>query len=125
MDKKINKPMVSRAIVSKLEHERNPKEIKTNHIVGYNSPGRVSLEKNDEGFVPDIAAIYENEIIVYEIELNNKMHVDKWLSFSKYARKNKGSFYLVVPKYLKEEIKNKLEEKEINAGVITFDTERN
>lgn len=125
MEQKINKSTVSRAIISKLEDERNPKEIKTNHIVGYNSPGRISSENNDEGYVPDIAAIYDNETIVYEIELNKKMHVDKWRSLSKYARKNKGNFYLVVPHYLKEDIKNKLVEEEVNAGVITFDTEHN
>lgn len=123
MEQKINKSMVSRAIISKLEEERNPKEIKTNHVVGYNSPDRLSSDNIAESFVPDIAAIYENETIVYEIELNKKMPVDKWRTFSKHARKNKGNFYLVIPKYLKESIKNKLEQEEVNAGVITFDTD--
>ncbi len=125
MEQEINKSIVSRAIIAKLEDERNPKEIRTNHIVGYNSPDRISTDNSSEVYVPDIAAIYENETIVYEIELNKKMPVDKWRIFSKYARKNNGNFYLVVPKYLKEDIKNKLIEEEINAGVITFDTESN
>ncbi len=123
MEQKINKSIVIRAIISKLEDERKPKEIKTNHIAGYNRPVCLSTDNNGESYVPDITAIYDNETIVYEIELNKKMPVDKWRIFSKHARKNNGNFYLVVPKYLKEDIKNKLIEEEVNAGVITFDTQ--
>jgi len=123
MEQKIDKSIVSRAIVSKLEDERSPKEIKTNHIVGFKSPARVSLQNKDKSYVPDIAAIYENETIVYEIELNKKMHVNKWRAFSQYVKNNNGSFYLVVPNNLKEHVKKELEEKQVNAGVITFATE--
>jgi len=119
----INKSMVSRAIISKIEDERNPKEIRTNHVVGYKSPIEVSDEKSNEEFTPDIAAIYENETIVYEIELDKQMPVKKWQTLSKYVRKYNGSFYVVVPNTLKELVKNKLEENEVNAGVITFATE--
>lgn len=122
MIEKINKSMVSRAIISKIEEERNPKEIRTNHIVGYKSPSEVS-DKNNHEFTPDIAAIYENETIMYEIELDTKMPVEKWQTFSKYVHKKNGSFYLVVPNQLKEIVKKELEEKQVNAGVITFATE--
>lgn len=123
MRQKINKSMVSRAIISKIEDERNPKEIRTNHVVGYKSPIEVSDEQSNNEFTPDIAAIYENETIVYEIELEKEMPIKKWQTLSKYVRKYNGSFYLVVPNTLKELVKNKLEENEVNAGVITFATE--
>lgn len=122
MIEKINKSMVSRAIISKIEDERNPKEIRTKHVVGYKSPSEVS-NKNNHEFTPDIAAIYENETIMYEIELDTKMPVEKWRTLSKFVHKNNGSFYLVVPNQLKELVKKELEEKEVNAGVITFATE--
>ena len=122
MIQKINKSMVSRAIISKIEEERNPKEIRTNHLVGYNSPSEVSNKTNKE-FTPDIAAIYEDEIIMYEIELDTNLPVEKWQTFSKHVHQNNGSFYLVVPNQLKEIVKKELEEKQVNAGVITFATE--
>lgn len=119
----INKSMVSRAIISKIEDERNPKEIRTNHVVGYKSPIEVSDGQSNKEFTPDIAAIYENETIVYEIELDKQMPIEKWQTLSKYVRKYNGSFYLVVPNTLKDLVKKELEENEVNAGVITFATE--
>lgn len=123
MEQKINKSMVIRAIVSKIQDERNPKEIRTNHIVGYKSPLNITLNESDETFVPDIEAIYENETVIYEIELNKKILLNKWRTLSKYVRDKNGSFYLVVPNFLKELVRKELEDKQVNAGVITFATE--
>ncbi len=123
MKREINKSMVSRAIIIKLEKERNPNEIRTNHLTGYNSPIRIPKENNDEGYTPDITAVYDNETIIYEIELSQKMPVDKWRSFSKHAKEHKGSFYLVVPNNLKDNVKSELKKNEVNAGLITFNTE--
>jgi hypothetical protein len=123
MGRKVNKATVSHAIISKIARERKPKEIRTAHIKGYKKPTKVILNSTEKSFTPDIEAVYENENVVYEIELNKKMPVEKWQSFSKYVRKKNGSFYLVVPQKLKEFIKKVLHEKEVNAGVITFATE--
>ena len=121
----INKSMVSRAIISKIEDERNPNEIRTKHVVGYKSPLAVFDKKNDKEFTPDITAIFENETIIYEIELDTQMSVVKWQTFSSYARKNNGSLYLVVPNILTERVKGVLDKNEVNAGIITFATETN
>jgi hypothetical protein len=112
--------MVARAIVTKIEDERKPREIRTNHIVGYKSPDRIFEENKESGVVPDISAVYNNETIVYEIELEDEMPVDKWQTFSDYAKKHRGSFYLVVPKHKKEAIRHELENSQVNAGLITF-----
>lgn len=119
----IDKTMVTRAVISKIEEEDNPQKIKAKHVVGYDSPNKVSIKGNDEGYTPDIAVVYDNSTTVYEIELNKSVSVDKWRALSLYARKNNGNLYLVVPDYLKEPITEKITEKEINAGVIYFNTE--
>jgi len=123
MEKVIDKSMVSHAIITKIRNDRNPKVIRAAHLEEYESPEKISLNPSDQSFVPDIEAVYEKENIVYEIELNNKIKVNKWRAFSKYVRKSNGSFYLVVPKQLKEFIKKELEENDVNAGVITFGTQ--
>jgi hypothetical protein len=123
MAKNIDKPMVSRAIISKISSERNPKIIKALHLEEYESPEKISLSPGEKSFVPDIEAVYERENIVYEIELNDKIMVNKWRTFSKYVRKSNGSFYLVIPRQLKDFIKKELEDNSINAGVITFGTQ--
>jgi len=120
MDKKVNKSAVSRAIISKITIDRSPKEIRTDHLDGFKKPVHVASITSTNSFAPDIEVVYENSNIVYEIELNNNMEVEKWQSFSKYVKQKNGSFYLVVPKQMKELVKKELEEKEVNAGVITF-----
>lgn len=123
MGKDIDKSMVSQAIISKITNDRNPKVIRAAHLEEYESPEKITLNPGDFTFVPDIEAVYESENIVYEIELNTKIKVNKWRAFSKYVRKSNGSFYLVVPKKLKEFIKKELEDNDVNAGVITFGTQ--
>jgi hypothetical protein len=122
MAKQIDKSMVSHAIVSKINKDRNPIEIRASHLDEYKNPGKISIYSRQEFFVPDIEAIYEKENVVYEIELDEKLKVTKWLAFSKYVRKSNGSFYLVVPMQFKESFRKILENNAVNAGLITFDT---
>lgn len=122
MGKRIDKSMVSQAVITKIRNDRNPKEIKATHLEEYESPEKISFNSDTESFVPDIEAVYEKEKIVYEIELDNKITVNKWRTFSKYARKSNGNFYLVVPRQLKEFIQKELVDNDVNAGVITFGT---
>lgn len=123
MTQAFDKTMVTRAVISKIEEEENPQIIKAKHVKGYDSPNKVSIKGNNEGYTPDIAVVYDNSTTVYEIELNKSVSVDKWEALSLYARKNNGNLYLVIPDYLKGPIKEKIAEKDINAGVIYFDTE--
>lgn len=120
MKEKINKTAVCQAIISKIIKERNPKEVNTPHIKELMHPEKIESVYSQKTFVPDIEAVYENSRILYEIELHKVTPSEKWQTFSKYVRNYNGSFYLVVPKNLKEHVKQHLEKEEINAGVITF-----
>jgi hypothetical protein len=120
MAQTLDKTMVTRAVIIKIEEERKPKKIKTKHVLGYDSPNKISYKGKEEGYTPDIAAVFDNGTNVYEIELNKTMPVEKWRILSLYARKNNGNLYLVVPDYLKEPIKEEIKDKDISAGVIYF-----
>jgi hypothetical protein len=122
MNNTINKTEVTKSLIHLLKEERHPEVIKAKDIDSLDTPDKVALKSNKQAYVPDVTAIYENSKTLYEIELDNTMPVDKWRLFSLYARKNNGSFYLVVPDYLKDDIKREIKEKDINAGVMFFPT---
>jgi len=121
--KSIDKTMVTRAVIIKIQDDRDPEIIKATHIKGYDDPEPIYIKGDDKGYKPDIVAVNNDEINVYEIELNDQMPVEKWRLFSAYARKHNGNLFLVVPDYLKESIKNEIKEKKIPSGLIYFDTE--
>ncbi len=122
MKQSIDKTMVSRAVISKLENEMKPAKIRAKHVLGFESPNKISFESKEQEYIPDIAAIYDESMSFYEIELNKNVKVEKWRLLSLYAKKNKGNLYLVVPDYLKETIKEEIKENNINAGVLVFQT---
>lgn len=122
MKKILNKAKIALAVINKIKQENKPKSIQTTLVVGYDLPARVKLRGEKDGYIPDIAVEYDKETTVYEIELSKEMQVSKWRTLSLYARKFNGSFYLVVPDYLKDMFTHEIEEKDINAGVLYFAT---
>ena len=119
---KINKSMVSRAIISKIQEERDPKNIYAKHVKGFKSPEKLKLKGNDEDYTPDIEVEYEDETHLYEIELEQSHHTDKWRLFTLYAKNKRGNLFLVIPDYLKPFIKKQIAENNINAGILFFET---
>ena len=122
MEQAIDKTMVARAVVAKIEDETKPKSVKTTLIKEYEEPGKISLKEKNESFTPDITALYDKSTSIYEIELTDQVSIDKWRLFSLYAKKNNGSLFLVVPDYLKDTVKKEIEDENINAGIIYFNT---
>jgi hypothetical protein len=121
--KSIDKTMVTRAVIIKIQDDRDPELIKATHLEGYADPDPIYIKGEDKAYKPDIVSVQKDVINVYEIELNDKMPVEKWRLFSAYAHKHNGNLFLVVPDYLKESIKNEIKDKKIPSGLIYFDTE--
>lgn len=122
MEQAIDKSMVTRAVISKIEEETKPNKIKAKHVKGYDSPAKISSKEKNEEYVPDITAFYDTTTTIYEIELKEELSVDKWRLLSLYAKKNNGNLFLVVPDYLKDNVKREIKDKDINAGIIYFNT---
>jgi hypothetical protein len=120
----IDKTMVTRAVITKIKNDWNPQMIKAQHLKDFNDPETIYIKgnKKERGYKPDIIALNETQTNIYEIELNKQMPVAKWRLFSNYARENNGNLYIVVPDYLKEEIKKEIQEKDIYTGLIYFET---
>ncbi len=115
--------MVTRAVIIKIKDAEAPDVIKATHIQGYDDPDIIGNKGNDKGYKPDIVAFKENETNIFEIELDDKMPVNKWRLFSEYAQKNNGNLFLVVPDYLKESIKNEMQKQQIRSRLIYFETQ--
>lgn len=120
---KYDKIIITRAVISKIENETKPDTIKAKHVMGYNTPEKITQKENAKEYIPDIIATYEHGVNVYEIELDNKMPVDKWQLFSNYALNKMGKLILVVPEHMLDEFKRKLNDMDIKAQFIYFTTE--
>jgi hypothetical protein len=120
----IDKTKVTKAVITKIRNDWNPEMIKAKHVKGFNDPETIYIkgDKNERGYKPDIVALNENQTNIYEIELNRQMPVTKWRLFSNYARENNGNLYIIVPDYLKEDIKKEIQNKDIYSGLIYFET---
>lgn len=119
----IDKTMVSQAIVLKIKESSQPDKIMAKHIEDFDNPEKLTYEGKKNGFVPDIIAYFKKEANVYEIELDQKVSVDKWQLFDAFAKKNNGKFYVVVPDSFREEIRKIIKSHGISAGLIYFRTE--
>ena len=58
----IDKTMITRVLINKLEDEESPKEIRAKHIKNFESPEKVALKENNGVVVPDLVAFYDKEI---------------------------------------------------------------
>jgi hypothetical protein len=120
--KTIDKTLIAKAIISKIQENEEHENIKVKDLKEFKSPNKITYKGDNNGYIPDIEAIVDKKLHVYSIELNNHIHTEKWRLLSLYAKKNDGHFYLVVPDFAKDEIKNEMVENNISAGLIYFET---
>lgn len=120
MDKSIDKIRVVRAVISTIKDNSEPNKIQSKDLKEYGNPMKITLKDKKREFIPDLAVYYNNGVNLYEIELENKIDVEKWRLMSSYAKKFHGHLFLVVPDFLREKVKNELKSNAINAGLIYF-----
>ncbi len=120
MTSEINKIMVVRAVISKIKEESKPFKIEAKELAEYESPNKIFSRKMEEDVIPDIAAYYKEETNIYEVELDKELNIDKWKLLMAYAKNQNGNLFLVVPDYLKEDVKQHLKQNNFNAGLIYF-----
>ncbi len=122
MDENIDKVLVVRAVISTIKEGKAPDKIEAKDLQDYESPARISFKGHNDGLVPDVAVYRNEEVDLYEVELDENIDVDKWRLMSLYARKYKGNLFLVVPDFLREKVKNELKNNSVNAGLLYFNT---
>ena len=123
-----SKRVIAQAVIQKIEDTREPNEIKTKYLKGYPAPGVIKLKDEKEHvemLYPDIIAEYENETHLYEIELDEEIHSQKWKFMSLYANRKNGNLYLVIPDFMRNKVKKSLDDNKINAAVLFFETKNN
>ncbi len=119
----IDKTMLARAVISKIEDKGKPIKIEARDLKEYDTPIKIFSKRKKSAFIPDLAVYYYDELNLYEIELEEKIDTEKWELMSLHTQKYKGHLYLVVPDYMKEKVKKELKKRKINAGLLYFDTQ--
>ncbi len=119
----IDKTMLVRAVISKIEDKGRPIKIEAKDLEEYDTPIKIYSKEKNNAFIPDLAVYYYDELNLYEIELDEKIDIEKWKLMSLHTQKYKGHLYLVVPDTKKEKVKSELKKRKIKAGLIYFDTE--
>lgn len=124
-NKNYSKRVIAQAVVQRIEDTREPNEIKTKYLKGYPSPNIIKLKddkENVEMLYPDIIAEYENETHLYEIELDEEINHQKWKFMSLYANEKNGNLYLIIPDFMRNKVKQSLNDNQINAAILYFDS---
>lgn len=122
MDYDIDRNIIIKAILKKINEESRPSKIEVKDYRDYESPLKIEVQEDSESFVPDLLVHFDKTINVYELELEENRSVEKWNALADYAKKNSGHLFIVAPEYLKENIKKKITENGFNAGLLYFRT---
>ncbi|TVR73842.1 MAG: hypothetical protein EA408_03930 [Marinilabiliales bacterium] len=122
MDEQIDKYAVLRAMISVIKDDAEPDKILARDLEGYESPQKIVLGDKYTGFVPDMIVYYDEAVDIYEVETSSEIHIEKWQDMQSYARKHNGNLYLVVPDVAVDVIRKALENNDVNAGLLYFNT---
>lgn len=114
----ITKKNVVRAIIEKINTEDNHTRIFTDYFTGYHSPEKLNVK--DKIFKPDLTTDNNEQVDIYEVELEQKNNITKWKVFSDYACNKNGNFFIILPESNSKTIKSILTEQKIKANLIYF-----
>jgi len=108
------KNLVLNAVLNEIKKEDH-KKIETGFEDDYSFTKKIVWKDQDAGYTPDIVVEYEDETRnIYEIELDDDLNIDKWKLFSMYARKHKGEFFIVLPDWIMEKVKDEVKKHNIS-----------
>ncbi|NBC83032.1 MAG: hypothetical protein GVY19_06580 [Bacteroidetes bacterium] len=108
------KNLVLNAVLNEIKKEDH-KKIETGFEDDYSFTKKIVWKDNDEGYTPDIVVEFDNDTKnIYEIELDEDLNIDKWKLFSMYARKHKGEFFIVLPDWIMEKVKDEIKQNNIS-----------
>ncbi len=119
-ENQITKKDVAIALIENVMDENPKVEVKTDHLVNYETPDKIVLKDSSKSFMPDVTIAREDSQNFYQIELNNHFEVDKWQTMAKMAQHQNGNFYLILPENLKEIAKENLKKQNVNGHILYF-----
>lgn len=90
------------------------------HISGFDMPELITWSNTGKGHRPDVTAKGET-LNLFEVETADSIHdqhtEDQWTLFSTFAREQKATFWVVVPKGTALKVDRRLKELNIQAKV--------
>jgi len=119
--KKVNKEIIVQAIIEKYEKDFDQVNFRTGLLQGYEKPGKIILKgKESEGYTPDVIMEGPDRIELFEVEMGEKYHPEKWRLFSLFSNKQKGKFNIVTPEDQLPQIREFLDMNKIDAKILYF-----
>lgn len=96
-------------------------EIKAD-LQGYDQPIRIIWESTEQGHIPDLSAVKDQQQHIFEVETGDTITIqhtaDQWKLFSTYANQHNSIFYVVVPKGYASQAQKQLQVLNLKATVL-------
>jgi hypothetical protein len=119
--KKVNKELIVQAIIEKYKKEFDQVNFQTGLLQGYEKPGKVILKGNDSGgYTPDVVMEGPDRVELFEVEMGEHYHPEKWRLFSLFSNKHKGNFNIVTPEEQLPQMREFLDLNNIDAKILYF-----
>jgi hypothetical protein len=119
--KKVNKELIVEAIIEKYKKDYDQVNFQTGLLQGYENPGKVILKGNDsEGYTPDVVMESPERVELFEVEMGEKYHPEKWRLFSLFTNKQNGNFNIVTPEEQLPQMREFLDMNKIDAKILYF-----
>jgi hypothetical protein len=119
--KNVDKELIVEAIIEKYKKDYDQVNFQTGLLQGYEKPGKIILKGNDsKGYTPDVVMESPDRVEIFEVEMGDKYHQEKWRLFSLFSNKQKGNFNIVTPEEQLPQMREFLNMNEINAKILYF-----
>lgn len=120
----LNKESITKAVLKDVKKQYKGAEIHARHTRDLPNPAKFAWKNNEANYMPDIIVRNNGESLnIYEIELTDEFDVNKWRLYSLYAKKSRGRFHLVMPRWLLNRAKDKIQESNLKNIQLEFVSE--
>ncbi|MFB6318935.1 hypothetical protein [Saccharicrinis sp. FJH54] len=120
----LDKESITKAVLKEVVRHNRGAEIHARHTRDLPNPARLAWKNKEENYMPDIIVRNgKNGLNIYEIELTDEFDISKWRLYSMYARKSNGKLHLVLPRWLSNRAKEKIEESNLKNILVEYVTD--
>ncbi|MCY1722730.1 hypothetical protein OU798_20440 [Prolixibacteraceae bacterium Z1-6] len=117
----LTKEEVVQAVITQMKAYDEDILVETKLLENYKAPDKIAWKSTGVGFFPDLKiTISAEKIMLYEVELSNKINIEKWRLFSLTARKENGDFTVVVPESMIGRVETIIAEKNFKNIKLMF-----
>jgi len=111
----MQKTEVLNQLILEISSNDEDASIYTESLQGFKTPQSIN------SFIPDIEVFSKNTHNLIEVQVSDDFNINRWKSFSDYSRKDTSKeFHIIVPKGLKDNVKDVIVNNDIDAQLLYF-----